>query len=864
MFNVLGMSGEPMRTLRSSRSNLLAALLFILVFYNTSCGGGGGSSAPPVNTIPAIQLTSTALSFNATLGAAAPASQTFQVQQTNSNASPSSESLTLASDSAWLTVSPTSGSTAYNAPLTATVTVSQTGLAAGSYSGSITVTAAGASGSPAKAAVMLTVVAAPPTVENHPDLHRRVIYQIVTDRFFNGDTTNDNPAQSAGLFDATKTNWQYYWGGDLAGIQAKIAYLKLLGIGAIWISPPVDNANAAAVYSGVSYAPYHSYWGRDYKRIEEHFGDVTNSWAAFDSLVAAAHSNGIQVIVDFAANHSNPRNAAEYGVLYDDGSKLTDYNTDVSLSGNSAYYHHNANISDYSDRYQLQYYTLSDLADFNQENPQVDKYLKDSLTLFLAHGVDGFRLDAVKHANWGWEYTFANSAQLAYSTKASTSVPPYLFGEWMEGMGDSLFPDSAKWANRSGIALLDYPLYYDVASAFAKGGSFNTVDSDISTEASSFASPNDLVTFIDNHDNARLQSQGATTNQLNEALAFELTCRGVPIVYYGDEQYLHVDTSGGGDPYTRAQMTTFDATTTAAQVVRYLSALRSANTALAYGTMQQRWVNNDVYIFERQFNDNIALIAINKSETSDQAITGLYTALPAGSYSDYMNGLLGGVGLQVTAAGGNNPATNFTLPRHSVSVWQVKGAGGAQAGAMMPHQGQPGLQVSITGAGFGSAAGAVQLDGTAATLVTWSDDTVILDVPTISAGSHAVTMTTAANGSVTIPSGFDFTVLEAAQIPVTLTLHGAPALAAGEQYYVTGDAVELGNNTTDFAHAVGPLLIPPTGDPLITAPLPASTAVHLRFFKLASGTTPSAQESNTHIYTAPSSGTDSITLTWIP
>src|SRR6266849_2183691 len=78
---------------------------------------------------------------------------------------------------------------------------------------------------------------------NAQDYKKQVIYQIVTDRFFNGDTTNDDPAQSSGLFDATKTNWQLYWGGDLAGIQQKMAYIKGMGATAIWISPPVDNLN---------------------------------------------------------------------------------------------------------------------------------------------------------------------------------------------------------------------------------------------------------------------------------------------------------------------------------------------------------------------------------------------------------------------------------------------------------------------------------------------------------------------------------------------------------------------------------------------------------------------------------------------
>src|SRR5260370_36059900 len=75
------------------------------------------------------------------------------------------------------------------------------------------------------------------------DFKGQVIYQIVTDRFFDGDTTNNNPSQSSGLYDATKTNWQVYWGGDLAGIQQEMSYLAGMGITAILISPPVDNLN---------------------------------------------------------------------------------------------------------------------------------------------------------------------------------------------------------------------------------------------------------------------------------------------------------------------------------------------------------------------------------------------------------------------------------------------------------------------------------------------------------------------------------------------------------------------------------------------------------------------------------------------
>src|SRR3712207_6132857 len=73
------------------------------------------------------------------------------------------------------------------------------------------------------------------------DFKREVIYQSITDRFFDGSTANNSPSQSPGLYDATKTNWRGCWGGDLQGIQQKMSYLAGLGVTGSWISPPFDN-----------------------------------------------------------------------------------------------------------------------------------------------------------------------------------------------------------------------------------------------------------------------------------------------------------------------------------------------------------------------------------------------------------------------------------------------------------------------------------------------------------------------------------------------------------------------------------------------------------------------------------------------
>jgi glycosidase len=126
-------------------------------------------------------------------------------------------------------------------------------------------------------------------------------------------------------------------------------------------------------------------------RVEEHFGDVNNGWSEFNNLTSAAHGDGIKVIVDWAQNHSNPNNGGENGALYNNGTLMATPSNDPNGS-----FHHNGNIVNYDDRYQVQYYNLANLQDLNQENTTIDNYLKTAAEQFQSHGADAFRLDAIK------------------------------------------------------------------------------------------------------------------------------------------------------------------------------------------------------------------------------------------------------------------------------------------------------------------------------------------------------------------------------------------------------------------------------------------------------------------------------------
>lgn len=687
------------------------------------------------------------------------------------------------------------------------------------------------------------------------DFKKQVIYQVVTDRFFDGAPSNDNPAESPGLFDPTHNNWQAYWGGDLAGIQHQLAYIKGMGATAVWVSPVVNNENLNCAASGVV-APYHSYWNRDFMRIEEHFGDNSNSFAAFDKLVAALHNNGMKIIVDQANNHSNPDNCGEKGSLYNNGVFMAAANNDPD-----GYFHHNPNIptGGFNDRYMLQYFTLANLADLNQENPEIDAYLKAAAAQLQDHHVDAFRLDAAKHVTWGWEYSFANHV--------FSHAPSFIFGEWIAGdIGDPLFPDATKFANQSGISLLDFPLNTALRDVFAQDKPFAEIDAVINAENARFTFPNDLVTFFDSHDQSRLLTLNNNRNRVHQALAFLLTGRGIPVIYYGDEQYLFNNSLGpdgnpGTDPYPRVWMSSYDTGTTAYKLIKALSALRQSNNAPGYGTWRQRWLNNDVYIYERQFFDDVVLVAINKSESASYPVSGLYTVLPPGTYSDYLIGLLGGTSLTVTsAAGTDHPAGNVSLAAHSVSVWQRhSNPATPEVGSIGPHVGQPGMIVTIAGDGFGITKGSVLFGSTAAAVQSWTNTAVTIAVPGVTNGMYNVQVKSA-QGSLANPVAF--TVLAAKLVPVTFTVHHAIATQPGDNIFITGNTVELGSWGSTFQTAVGPMLDPQNPEWFLNVSLPAGQKLEFKFIELRADGSVVWENGSNHAFTVPSSGTGTVDVNW--
>lgn len=612
-------------------------------------------------------------------------------------------------------------------------------------------------------------------VSNTASFSTDTIYQIVTDRFFDGDSSN-NP--SGEIYDPD--NPRKYHGGDWDGITQKIndGYLTGLGITAIWISSPVENITT--IDPSNNSAAYHGYWGRDFFRTNQYFGSISD----FTELINTAHAHGIKVIIDFAPNHTS---TAEYGDmvfpengnLYRDGTLVSGFKNDTQNIFN------HESWTDFSTWENSVYHSMYGLADLNQMNGTVDAYLKDSIDMWLDLGVDGIRVDAVKHMPMGWQSNWLSSIYEKHET--------FVFGEWFSGStaNDS---EMTGFANESGMSLLEFRLANAIRNTLgSKTMGMQELYRVMRDRELSYKEINDQVTFVDNHDMSRFMTlANGDARALDNAYVIMMTSSGIPTIYYGSEQYA----TGGNDPHNRGDMPGFHTNTTAYQVISKLAALRKNNAAVAYGTTKERWMNQDVLVYERTFGNSTVLVAVNRNTSQGYDITGALTALPDGKYEDVLCNLLDGGTLTVA----DGTVGSYYLGAGQAAVWQFNGADTAPVvGNIDPLIGTAGNIVTISGSGFGEAAGAVHFGTNSAKIVSWSDSLIQVEIPAVLPDYYDVVVTTSSGTSA---GNYDrFKVLTNGQNAVRFIVKNA-STEYGQSIYLVGNCLELGN--WDVSKAVGP------------------------------------------------------------
>jgi glycosidase len=351
-----------------------------------------------------------------------------------------------------------------------------------------------------------------------------VMYLVMTDRFADGDPSNDQP----GYDPAKPRGWH---GGDFQGVLQHLDYLQNLGVTTLWTTPITSNAGMPE--------SYHGYASVDLYAIDSHFGTL----ADYQHLAAGLHARGMKIVLDIVPNH--------IGVLHP---WVRDPPTPDWLHGTLAdhigvKFNFAALVDPHASpasSYAITHGWFTDaMPDLNQENPLVSQYLiQNAIWWIETAGIDGLRIDTFQYVGRAFWQDFHRALHSVYPNLTS--------------VGEVLDPDPtitsffAGGVERGGIDTglstpFDYPLYFSLRDVLLRDKPMTAL-TEVMRQDRLYPHPERLVFFFGNHDVKRFISEpGATPEKLKLAFALLATLRGMPEIYSGDELAMQ----GGDDPDNR-------------------------------------------------------------------------------------------------------------------------------------------------------------------------------------------------------------------------------------------------------------------------------------------------------------------------
>jgi glycosidase len=476
-----------------------------------------------------------------------------------------------------------------------------------------------------------SVFSSPEVFPSPIDWRDNWIYFLMVDRFNNASgPPNHTP------FD--DPNFYAFQGGNFAGIQAQLPYIKGLGAGAIWLSPVLTNVLAQQ-------GTYHGYGIRDFLHADPRFAKTANADDELRSLVDAAHAQGFYVILDIVLNHTgdvfayvcdpgeqncigaggaqadfrpaarpvNWRDAA--GTSHPEWPDIAAIPSPppdalvwpVELHDNSFYRRQGQPGPDSE--------VIGDFASLKQfrtDNTQLQQFLIRAYQYVIARfDIDGFRIDTLRYLQGGFPQLFGNSIReyaLSIGKKNFFTFGEVFTGDAEQQIARFIGRTTSDQGDMVGVdAALDYPLFFNLKPV-VKGFS---PPSDLvgmyvfrkSVEANVLSSHGDatrfFVTFLDNHDvkeRIRYVQQG-NENQFDDQVTLGLACLyslpGIPCLYYGTEQGLH---GNGSDPAVREALwggPGFSQTSFYYKQISRIAQVRALQPALRYGRFYFRPVSGD-------------------------------------------------------------------------------------------------------------------------------------------------------------------------------------------------------------------------------------------------------------------------------
>ena len=444
-----------------------------------------------------------------------------------------------------------------------------------------------------------------------------VLYLIMPDRFANGDASNDIiPGMLEDRVDRNDSFARH--GGDFKGIEKHLDYITDLGVTSVWLNPIQEN--------DMQGGSYHGYAITDYYQADRRFG----SNEEFRALVEQAHSKGLKIVMDMIFNHSGSNHpwmkdmpSADW-YNHPDGKNLTNFRLSTL---------HDPYVSDYDLDHTVNGWFVPDMPDLNQRNPHLMKYLiQNSIWWVESSKINGIRMDTYPYADM--------KAMSDWAADVLREYPSFnIVGEcWYGNEAGSAF-----WQRGSKInpvetnlpTVMDFKLSIDAHKMFdAQTDPWNGLNHLYDHLALDylFPDPQHILTFLDNHDTDRfLLEEPDSLGSWKQAMAFLLTSRGIPQLYYGTEILMHgskkisdghirLDFPGGFPGDTTDAFTPEGRTPKQNEAWDYLSKLLrwrrgEANDVIAKGSLKHFMPQNGIYTYERRLGDKRVVVMMNGNDT---------------------------------------------------------------------------------------------------------------------------------------------------------------------------------------------------------------------------------------------------------
>lgn len=448
------------------------------------------------------------------------------------------------------------------------------------------------------------------------DWDEAVIYMTCTDRFFDGNTSNNKSYNTNGT-DVYDTDGSLsYHGGDFAGLTEKLDYLDKLGVNTIWITPIVENSDTTTNDGEETIAStgYHGYWASNFTKLNPHLGTAEE----FETLIDAVHEHGMKIMVDIVLNHAGYETEDTFNSILKDtqGNSINMIrDTSNTVSGDD--------VLD----------SLSGLPDFVTENEDVRNQLVEWQTNWMInYDIDYYRVDTVKHVESTTWAALKNSL-----TKANADFK--MIGE-LSGAGYGNAKDELDAGRMD--SLLDFD--YNGKAVDFVNGKISEVESFLNTRNAAIDNTGTLGAFLSSHDEDSLidtlinddsMTEEEATNAAKVAAALQLTSKGQVVIYYGEEIAQHglnnypAQTNRADFDWDEQSEQESDSNSMYNHYKKLLAIRENYSKLLAKGTRSTIESNDELGydIFERTYNNETLTTALNiGDEAREVAIATSYGA----------------------------------------------------------------------------------------------------------------------------------------------------------------------------------------------------------------------------------------------